>query len=83
MERFQAVGLGMQPGQGASPGGPPPPTEKPKKVTPLSKQVTNKISSSSAKLTELMAWEAKVSDNKTLSLFTDTKIHFSICLSMG
>jgi len=75
--RFQAVGLGMQPGQASNTGGPPPPpTEKPKKVIPLSKQVTNKISSSSTKLTELMAWEAKVSDNKALSLFTETKIHF-------
>ena len=67
----------MQPGQASNTGGPPPPpTEKPKKVIPLSKQVTNKISSSSTKLTELMAWEAKASDNKALSLFTETKIHF-------
>eukprot|EP00435_Cladocopium_sp_Y103_P040323 s1097_g10.t5 len=56
--RFQAVGLGgMTPG--STPSTPAPKGEKQKKVVPLSKQVTNKISSSSAKLTELMAWEAK------------------------
>ena len=44
------------------------PAEKTKKVVPLSKQLTNKISSSSSKLTELMAWEAKVIDNKVLFL---------------
>ena len=67
LERFQAAGLGLQPGAGGTPSGAPAPrAEKVKKVVPLAKQVTNKISSSSSKLTELMAWEAKVSDNKTL-----------------
>ena len=67
LERFQATGLGMQPGAGGTPSGTTAPrAEKVKKVVPLSKQVTSKISSSSSKLTELMAWEAKVSDNKTL-----------------
>ncbi|CAL1167635.1 unnamed protein product [Cladocopium goreaui] len=63
--KFQASGLGVQPGVTSST--PPPKVEKQKKAVPLSKQVTNKISSSSAKLTELMAWEAKVQDNKVLS----------------
>ena len=60
-----ALGAGMANASGAPP---PPPPEKQKKVQPLSKQVTNKISSSSSKLTELMAWQAKVTDNKVLSL---------------
>ena len=59
--RFQSVGLGVQ----------PPPVEKNKKVVPLSKQLTNKISTSSTKLTELMAWEAKVTDNNVLYLIFD------------
>lgn len=66
--RFQSAGLGLQPG-GAVPGGAPPaPVGKKPKVVPLSKQLTNKISSSSTKLTELMAWEAKVTDNTVLYL---------------
>ena len=64
--KFQTAGLGMQPG--STPSTAPARVEKQKKVVPLSKQVTNKISSSSAKLTELMAWEAKVQDNKVLYL---------------
>ena len=67
--KFQASGLGVQPGVTSST--PPPKVEKQKKAVPLSKQVTNKISSSSAKLTELMAWEAKVLDNKVLYLSFD------------
>ena len=69
--RFQSVGLGVQPG-GVVPGSTtPPPVEKTKKVVPLSKQLTNKISTSSTKLTELMAWEAKVTDNNVLYLIFD------------
>lgn len=67
IEKLQSMGLGMQPGGGGN-SVPAAPTEKPKKVTPISKQVTNKISSSSAKLTELMAWESKIKDNTVLSL---------------
>ena len=66
--QFQAMGLGVHaraPGEGQPS---TVPTEKPKKVVPISKQLTNKISSSSSKLTELMAWEAKVTDNKVLFL---------------
>ncbi|CAL1141803.1 unnamed protein product [Cladocopium goreaui] len=66
IEKLQSMGLGMQPGGGGN-SVPAAPTEKPKKVTPISKQVTNKISSSSAKLTELMAWESKIKDNTVLS----------------
>ena len=67
--RFQAVGLGLgAEGAGNAPEGPQVPSEKPKKNVPLSKQLTTKISSSSTKLTELMAWETKVADNKTLYL---------------
>lgn len=69
LARFQSVGLGLgDGGAGNAPEGPKVPLEKPKKVVPLSKQLTNKISSGSSKLTELMAWEAKVADNKTLYL---------------
>ena len=65
-------------------GSPPAPVEKPKKVVPLSKQLTNKISSSSTKLTELMAWEAKVTDNNVLYLIFDFLLYyffpFHICV---
>ena len=79
--RFQSAGLGLQPG-GAVPGGSPPaPVEKPKKVVPLSKQLTNKISSSSTKLTELMAWEAKVTDNTVLYLIFDFLLYYFFSFS--
>lgn len=68
VSQFQAMGLGVHthaPGAGQTP---TVPSEKTKKVVPLSKQITNRISSSSSKLTELMAWEAKVTDNKVLFL---------------
>lgn len=64
---FQSGGLG--PGRGTDPSGDnklPQGGPKQKKVVPLSKQISNKISSSSSKLAELMAWESKVTDNTTL-----------------
>ena len=73
--KFQKSGLGMQPGSSGN-GTAPAPVEKTKKVTPISKQVTNKISSSATKLTELMAWEAKVTDNTVLPLFIKTTTYF-------
>lgn len=77
LARFQAVGLGLgAEGAGNETEGPKVPSEKPKKHVPLSKQLTNKISSSSTKLTELMAWEAKVADNKTLYLI----LIYKLCL---
>ena len=77
IDKFQTAGLGMQPGTGNA-GAPPAPVEKPKKVTPLSKQMTNKISSSATKLTELMAWEAKVTDNTALPFYVETKAYFCV-----
>ena len=62
------MGLGMQPGGDPGKSMPAGLPEKTKKVTPISKQVTNKISSSATKLTELMAWESKVKDNTALFL---------------
>jgi len=86
VDKFQSSGLGMQPGGSGNGGAPPAPVEKIKKVIPLSKKVTNKISSSATKLTEVMAWEAKVADNTALSIFVETKT-FCMCffqpLSLG
>ncbi|CAK9088290.1 unnamed protein product [Durusdinium trenchii] len=46
---------------------PPPPPPNKKRVVPLTKQLQSKISASSAKLTECMAWESKITDCTTLS----------------
>ena len=68
VSQFQAMGLGVHASAHGASEPPMVPPEKTKKVVPLPKQLTNKISSSSSKLTELMAWEAKVADNKVLFL---------------
>lgn len=47
---------------------PPPPPPNKKRVVPLTKQLQSKISASSAKLTECMAWESKITDCTTLLL---------------
>ena len=81
LERFQSAALGLAPGAGGTPAGTPAPrVEKAKKVVPLAKQVTNKISSGSSKLTELMAWEAKVKDNQTLFPSFDLSLFFFLDL---
>ena len=46
---------------------PLPPSGK-KRVAPMSKQLSSKISSCSTKLTEIMAWDAKIKDCTTLYL---------------
>ena len=79
LERFQAAGLGLAPGAPSDTRAPR--VEKVKKVVPLAKQVTNKISSGSSKLTELMAWEAKVKDNQTLFPSFDLSFFFFLDLT--
>ena len=68
MHQFQSGLPAVASGSGT--GGVPPPGDipKPKKSVPYAKQLSSKISTSSAKLTELMAWEAKVKDCTTLLL---------------
>ena len=68
MHQFQSGLPAVASGSGT--GGVPPPGDipKPKKAVPYAKQLSSKISTSSAKLTELMAWEAKVKDCTTLLL---------------
>lgn len=66
MTQFQNAGLGL----GSTPAGdgetqPPPPKEK--KKPPLAKQISTKISAGSARLTEVMAWKAKVQDCTSMS----------------
>ena len=66
MTQFQNAGVGLA----SAPAGngdhqPPPPKEK--KKPPLARQIATKISAGSARLTEVMAWRAKVQDCTTMS----------------
>lgn len=66
MEKFQASGVGLA--SNAAGNVPPQMAEpKQKRKPPIAKQVSSKISSASSKLTELMAWRAKVNDCSSLS----------------
>lgn len=65
---LQSAAPGLGSGAGAKGNPPPPPPEKKKKIPPISKQLSTKISSSSSKLTECMAWETKISENTALWL---------------
>ena len=79
LAKFQSDGVGsMTPAATSQPDGsdPKPPPVKGKRQVPLGKQVSNKLSSSSSKLTELLAWEAKVTDNQTLYLVFVYIVHF-------
>ena len=65
MTQFQSNGMHLPSGGPNAPQQlPAPPPEK--KRPPLSKQISSKISNSSSKLTEIMAWHAKVQDCTTL-----------------
>lgn len=60
------VPVGQPAGEGGD--GTIPPGPKSKKTVPLAKQLQNKISTSSSKLTEIMAWDSKIKDCTTLLL---------------
>ena len=65
---LQSAAPGLSAGAAAGGKPPPPPPKKEKKTPPIPKQLSTKISSSSSKLTECMAWETKISDNTALWL---------------
>lgn len=67
MARFQS-GLPSLGRPGGGEADPQRPITKPKKVVPVAKQLSNKISACSTKLTEIMAWESKVKDCTSLPL---------------
>lgn len=73
MGRFQAAAAGSGladsgPVAGRDGQPPPPAPVKEKKKQPIAKQMSSKISTASSKLTELMAWKAKVSECTALFL---------------
>ncbi|CAL1168542.1 unnamed protein product, partial [Cladocopium goreaui] len=81
LERFQAAGLGLQPGAGGTPAGAPAPrAEKVKKVVPLAKQVTNKISSSATLLT---GFKTELDARKTAICAAKTSLESCYAQTLG
>lgn len=67
LEKLQAVSFGAEPtgptgGNGG--GGPGGGDEKKNKVKPMSKKISTALSQTSSKMTEILAWQAKLQENK-------------------
>jgi hypothetical protein len=67
MTQFQNAGVGLASNAAGDAEKQQMPPPKEKKKPPLTKQISSKISSGSGKLTEVMAWKAKVQDCTTMS----------------
>ncbi len=66
LEKLKAVSFGAEQAAGGGGGGTGLPQDDPKKpkVKPMSKKLSGAISQSSSKMTEILAWQAKLQENK-------------------
>ena len=79
MKNFQSGQLGLMVPPASTPGKAAAPPPAPKKTPMVSKQLSSKISAASGKLTEIMAWDVKVKDCKSLSLSPFFNSNLDVC----